>query len=170
MKKLLIIVTLSIVLFFTSQAQGLHSITMGMGISNFHIKTYSSSNIGVNFNFSVDQIYMDLSSNCAKGEGEYLDFTSTYTRQADKLNIGVCNIGYIITMKKVSIIPIVGYGWSRKIYQDPIGWDTYCYGKSSGHFNIGVVGNLQLSKVINLHIGIGTYERLKAGLAYQFIN
>ena len=148
----------------------IYSVSMGGGVSYFPIDTKDASNVGFNIMFTINKIYCDISSNGASGDGEELDFSSSYTRPANKLNVGVFNVGYIISVKKVSIIPMVGYGWSNEIYQDPIGWDTYYYGKATGHFNIGVAGNVQLSKMVGLYVGVGNYERFKAGLSFQLMN
>lgn len=168
-KLLLIVLIMSISSLSYSQ---LYSATGGCGVSVFGIDTKKASNVGVNMSMSLNKIYCDFSFNGASGKGEQLDFSSSYTKPADKVNVGVFNVGYIISIKKIkklSLIPVIGWGYSNDIFEDPIGWDTYYYGPVTSHFNIGAVGNVQLGKWVGLYVGCGTYEKFKAGISVQFI-
>ena len=169
MKKLLLIILLSIALFFTSQSQGLNSVTIGAGISSFPIETYSSSNIGFSCNFSINKVYFDLASNFAAGEGEELKYSTSQTYLTNKLSVGVINVGYIITSKKASIIPYIGYGWNSSIYQDNLGFSSYYYGAARNKFNFGIIGKILVYKQMSIYAGVGNYERFKAGLSFQLI-
>lgn len=149
-----------------SQAQvGIFSI--GVGASSFNVETEGSSNIGLGISLSVGRVYFDVASNLAHGKGEQLDFSSDYTYPTNKISAGVVNIGYIIPIKKIHIIPTIGYGFSNRIYQDPIGWDTYYNGKSDGAINLGVIGSISLTDNIKLYAGAGTFERFKAGITFS---
>jgi hypothetical protein len=127
------------------------------------------SMVGINFGMSYDHFYFDLSSNMAVGKGEELDFSSSYSYSTDKAWIGLMNIGYNIYINnKWFITPIIGYGQSKYIYQDPIGWDTYYYGDANHHFNIGISTKFFIDDNIGLMIGGGSFERFKAALCYRF--
>lgn len=169
MKKLLLTIALAVALFFTSQSQGLYSATMGAGISSFPIETYSSSNVGLNINFSVNKVYIDLASNYATGEGEELDYSTSQTYLTNKLSVGVVNVGYIISSKKAAIIPYIGYGWNSSIYQDNLGFNSYYYGAARNKFNFGIIGKILVYKQMSIYAGVGNYERFKAGLSFQLI-
>lgn len=167
MKKLLLTLILVISLPLVSFSQNNLSCSMGLGVVAYSIDTKSASPVGLNMSISFDKIYMDFSSNLASGKGEYLDFSSSETYSANKINVGVINIGYIISNDRFYIIPIIGYGWSKDIYQDPIGWDTYCYGKSLFHFNAGAVAGIKFNQIA-IQGGAGIYEIFKVGVSYIF--
>jgi hypothetical protein len=163
MKKLLILFSM-LMITLTSFSQ----IDASLGITNFSLDTKLSSNNGINVGLTIKHLYLDFSSNMAKGSGSYLDFSSQSTYNSDKVRSSIINIGYnIFPLKIWSITPIVGYGYTNDIYEDQISWDTYFYGKAKSHINFGIVTKIYI-KDIGIFVGKGTLEDFKIGLSYKF--
>lgn len=142
---------------------------MGAGFGVFSGDTRESSAVGLNLNFALANVYMDFSSNFSTGDGEELDYSSSQTYESDKLQVNLINFGYAIRLNKVSIIPVMGYGWTRKIYQDPVAFDTYFYGDSEGKFNIGAIGVFEAFKGGGFYAGVGSFEVFKAGVYFSLL-
>jgi hypothetical protein len=140
----------------------------GLGLASFSEDTKESSNLALNMGFAIYNFYFDFSSNLSTGKGEELDFTSSYTIKSNKLQVSVFNLGYAIRINKVSIIPLLGYGWTRGIYEDSLAFDTYYFGESKGDINIGAMGVFDLAGKGGLYAGLGTFENFKIGIWIGF--
>ena len=130
---------------------------IGGGISYFNEDVKESSKMALNFSICTMNFYLDFASNLAKGKGTELDFQSSETRISNKMQLNVFNLGYAIRLNKVSIFPVIGYGWTRSIYEDPIAFDTYYYGEAEGKFNFGIKSSFNLFGNGGLIIGVGTF-------------
>lgn len=169
MKKFVLLILLSTAFTIIGSAQSSEITGMiGAGVSVFDAETKESSNAGVSLSFAISGFYIDLSSNFASGDGEELEFSSSQTYESDKLLVSVINFGYMVPVGEIRITPVMGYGWTREIFQDPVGWNTYYYGDAEGHFNIGVKGMLLLDKNFGLYFGVGAFERFSGGLSFYF--
>lgn len=168
MKKLLLFIAL-VFYFGNSYSQNYNSFfTIGAGVSYFDKDVKESSNLGVNFSLSIGKVYFDVASNFSTGQGEELDFSSSETYKTDKISLGVVNVGYIINLKKFSVIPVLGYGWSTEIFEDPIAFDTYFYGDNEAHFNTGIKGSYLIGNNMAVNLGVGLFERFSGGISYVF--
>ena len=99
-----------IFLFILSTSYGQKSIlSFGLYGSGFLEDTKSASKIAFGISGSYGRLYIDVSSNFARGKGEYLNFHSSSTREASKINIGVSNFGYTFYYKNIRIIPTIGF-------------------------------------------------------------
>lgn len=166
MKKILFLISIIVISTMTISAQ----IDISLGMTGFALNTKSSSKIGFNMGLTINHFYCDFSNNFASGKGEELDFSSSNTYKADKLSVGIINVGYNINVFPSNtwyITPLIGYGYARDIYEDPVGFDTYFYGKTKSYFNFGVITKVYLNK-FGIFGGIGTFEKFKFGLAYKF--
>lgn len=137
---------------------------INFGVSVYGVDANESSSAGIGFGMAFENVYFDISSNLSTGKGEELEFSSSYTKKSNKLQVNLINFGYAIRMNKTSIIPLVGYGWTREIYEDDLAFDTYYFGKSEGSFNLGVMGVFDLFDNGGLYVGAGIYENFKAGI------
>lgn len=169
MKKniLMVLLTLTIPIIALSQTTDL-DVMLGAGVSVFNADTKESYSAGISFSFAISGFYIDLASNFASGDGEELEFSSSQTYDSDKLLASVINFGYMIPLGNFRITPVIGYGWTKEIFQDPVGWDTYYYGDSEGRFNIGVKGMILFDEKVGLYFGVGCYERISGGLSLYF--
>ncbi|MDP2338030.1 MAG: hypothetical protein Q8N05_16610 [Bacteroidota bacterium] len=166
MKKLFTTLFLTF-LFVGAYAQiSIEPISIGLHANYFNAETKDSPKNGYGFSVSFNRIYMDISSNFSGGKGEYLEYSSQYSYSSEKIHITLLNFGYIIPVKSFSIIPVIGFGESKEIYQDPVGWETYYFGKSTTKINLGIIGTIKLSEHFRFHAGVGTFENFKAGLSY----
>lgn len=164
MKKFII----SLILIITIPIITFSQIDFSLGISNYSVDTKESTSVGFNFGFSYDFLYFDASSNFVSGKGEQLDFSSSSTYKTDKVNIVLINIGVNIYLVKSiwSITPLIGYGTTSAIYEDPIGWDTYYYDDKRGYANFGIMSKLYLNE-LGIFIGTGTIENFKLGISFK---
>src|SRR5690606_440168 len=141
MKKLLFLIAVLFLSVSSCYCQNNNlGFSFGAGVSVFSEDAKESSNVGAYLSFSINKVYFSIASNFAKGKGEELDYSSSETYNSNKVVLGLLNFGYIFEINKFNIIPVLGYGWSREIYEDPIAFDTYFYGDSETHFNAGVKG------------------------------
>ena len=166
MKRLLFFISIMFVSILTSSAQT----DISLGMTGFALDTKTSSKVGLNMGLTINHFYCDFSGNLATGKGEELDFSSSSTYKADKLSVGTINIGYninVLPSRVWYITPLIGYGYAREIYEDPIGWDTYFYGENKPYFNFGVITKVYINQ-IGIFGGIGVIENFKFGLAYKF--
>lgn len=165
MKKLFTILVVLFSMNVTAQ-QLQQKLMMGLTANKFNVDAENASNMGYGFIMSFNKIYFDFTGNFANGEGEYLEFSSSSTYAADKVSIIVMNFGYIINFKKAAIIPIIGWGRTGDIYQDPIGWDTY-FIKSKSHINIGLIGLLNVNEKVAIQAGYGLFDGIKIGISFK---
>ena len=142
---------------------------IGVGTAIYSVNTNKSSVVGVNLSIFAKRFYFDISSNFSKGNGTYLEFASNSTYHTSKIETSVINIGFILPISdKISVIPYVGVGMQRPIYEDPILFPTYFYGKTTRYFSCGIVGRHYVSDRINIYLGGGVFELLKGGISYSF--
>jgi len=166
MKKVLLSIVVMLVFTLTSFSQS----DLSLGVTGFSLDTKLSSKVGINLGVSINHFYCDLSSNMASGKGEELDFSSSSTYNANKLSVGVINVGYnfyILPSHMWSVTPMIGYGYAREIYEDPIGWDTYFYGNTNSYINFAIITKVYIDKV-GIFVGTGVIEKFKFGLSYKF--
>ena len=135
---------------------------IGVGVST--IKQQTSWSI----DFAYDGYYMGFSSNYATGDGTELNYASDSTYATDSSNVSVLNFGYFIPLSKtISIAPILGYGSTSTIFQDPVGFNTYFYGETKGAVNLGVKATYIIDNSVGFMIGVGTFENLQASLVVK---
>ena len=154
MKKVLLTIAM-VALTFGMNAQTF----MGIGLSTVDQQT------AVSMDFAIDGYYMGFASNYATGDGTELNYSTASTYATDLSQVSVLNFGYFIPLSKaISVAPILGYGWSSPIYQDPVGFDTYFYGASDGAVNLGVKATYIIDDSVGFMIGVGTFENFQACL------
>lgn len=162
MKKLLLIFNM-LVLTLTTFSQ----YDVSLGVTGFIIDTKLSSHVGINMGISINHFYCDLSNNFAIGNGKYLGFSPSNVYNADKMSVGIINIGYdiyIFSSHTWSVIPIIGYGCAREIYEEPNGWRKSYNTRS--YINFGIIAKVHIKKV-GIFIGREILE-FKFGLSYKF--
>jgi hypothetical protein len=165
------VIKLSFVVFFLllfSTSYGQKSLlSFGLYGTGFLEETKNASKFALGISGSYGRLYIDVSSNFARGKGEYLNFHSSSTRAASKINVGVGNFGYTFYYKNIRIIPTIGFGWARMIYEDPILFDSYYEGESDIKYNLGLVLAFPVSQYVDITIGGGTYEIFKLGFSFN---
>ena len=143
---------------------------MCIGASLVNIETGSASNVGVMVGFNMWNFYMDFGFNGAGGKGEQLDFHSSRSYSTNIINWYSINAGYTFFLLNGDfwITPTVGGVFSRGIYQDPIGWDTWFY--TDEEF-IPAAGLLVTYKTNEIYftVGTGTTEIFKLSIGYIFM-
>jgi hypothetical protein len=127
-----------------------------------------ASSVGIGFSGSINRFYYDIASNLASGQGEYLNFSSSYSYSANKISVSVFNVGYIFKYSRFGTIPFIGWGSSSEIFQDPIGWNTYFQANHKDHINLGIIGFADLEPQVRFQLGFGSFEKFKVGFSYIF--
>lgn len=164
-KKSLSIISLMLLLKLSVSAQ----IGIGGGLARYSVDTKNSSDYGLSIAISYNGFYLDFGGNMSTGKGEYLEFSSGETYTLDKISVTAFNFGYIIPVWKVfSVCPVIGLGMTSKIYQDPIGWDTYFTRKDKTYGNIGGALYAKLADNTSIKLGFGTFEKFNAGILWTF--
>ena len=138
------------------------------GIAPYRMDAKEASNTGVFIGMSINHVYFDFSGNFASGEGEYLDFISSYTYDANKIQINNINIGYVFYISKLSFTPLIGLASYKDIFIDPILFTTYTYGETQYAGNASALIGLQIGDNLLFNFGMGTFEKLKFGIGYKF--
>ncbi len=124
--------------------------------------------LGINFGLTRSHLYLDISNNLAQEEEKKLVLQPGRTINVDKRRVGFINIGYNFYINDVGCItPLIGYGQSFAIYEDPIIINTYCNGPRVHHFNIGLHINFKMSDTLGCIMGAGYRERAKICLVYN---
>jgi len=157
-----------IALLFSVGVMAQKEVMFGLTGNQFNFDTRNSSQRGYGMIFSWNKIYMDISSNFAQAEGEQLKFSSSSTFTLNKVQAMCLNFGYILKLKSVAVIPIIGWGNTGDIYQDPVGWMTY-YTVDKSHFNVGIIGRLLVAKQFSIQGGYATFEGIKIGISYNLV-
>ena len=165
MKKL-ILISLGLIFSFFSYAQENRDIDIGLGGAFYSIDTKNSLHYGVEFSLGVRNIHIDFSSNLAQGDGKLLGYQQM-KYPPNKLRVFLINTGYKFPIGKYfKICPTIGYGWTRNLYVNPIGFKDYYKGKIINYTNVGVIAYIDIQDYTNIYIGVGTYEKFKIGLTY----
>jgi len=157
-----------IVLTISSYSQDLF-----IGVNRYSVNTNKSSPIGFIIGGTYNNLYFDVSSNLSKGIGRRIDFffISDVSVKTDKVSTTLFNIGYDIKKNKYHIVPIIGFGYTRNIWQDPLQdskLDTYYFkDKIQPHLNLGV-SIKYFKKHYGVLVGVGLMERFKLELIYNF--
>lgn len=165
MKKYLILIFIMVLLSVKVQGQNIFSI--GAYGTVFNQDTKNASRIGIGSSFTLFNIYIDFSSNLAKGKGEYLNYSSSYTTSANKKAVSVFNVGYVFSFKKLKAIPLVGVGYVSNIYEDPLLFDSYYLGDKFAKLNVGFVLAYPILDFIDVTVGGGIFEMAKIGLSMK---
>jgi hypothetical protein len=127
--------------------------SMGIGLSTVYMPTLKNQpNVAFGACLYLNHIYFDVSLLTQYGYS-YLDYSSSSSYNTRTYDVTMFNLGYIIWVKKISIIPTVGIYSAAEIWCDPIGMNTYYYG--DGGKSVGTVG---------LHVAIPIYHTLKVNI------
>tara|TARA_B110000902_G_C14188335_1_gene543191 strand:+ start:750 stop:1241 length:492 start_codon:yes stop_codon:yes gene_type:complete len=159
MKKIIILLV-AVLTFSSANSQKLDPQSfVGLGLSVIEGESVFS------MDFAVDGYYMGFASNYAVGDGIELNYSTGSTYATDLSKVSVLNFGYFIPLsEEIMVAPILGYGWSSPIYQDPLGFDTYFYGASEGAVNLGVKATYIINETVGFMVGLGTFENFQACL------
>lgn len=161
MKKIIILL-LAVLTFSSANSQKLYPQSFGgFGLSMIDGQSAFS------MDFAIDGYYMGFASNYATGDGTELNYSTSSTYATDLSKVSVLNFGYFIPLSKnVMVAPILGYGWSSPIYQDPVGFDTYFYGSGESTVNLGIKATYIMDNV-GFMVGLGTFENFQACLIFK---
>lgn len=158
-----------IVLTISSYSQDLF-----IGINKYGINTKESSSVGFIIGGSYEHFYVDLSSNLVTGIGRKIDFyfKSEVTIKTNKTNVTLINVGYdFVKKRKYHIIPTIGFGYHRIIWQGPIEdikLDSYYItDKINPYINFGL-STKYFFKDFGVLMGFGLKEQFKFCLIYKF--
>lgn len=136
-----------------------------------------SRDFGFNLGMTVSFIYIDFSSNLAQGKG-YREESPAYTPilnayEPTGMHIDIFNAGYNYELsERWFIIPFVGLAYTKDIYQDIAGPDTYYYdnGSPDFRFNFGLNARFFITDNLGVMAGVGRFDLLKAGLVFRFLS
>ena len=126
-----------------------------------------NSNIGLNAGVSINNFYLDISSNLKGGEGERLDNSSN--SKTEDIFVFLMNAGYNFPVKRNwYILPVIGVGWKSDIYQNHYGArNTYSYENSKSFINIGLSTKFFIEGDVGLILGIGYPELANIAVVYK---
>lgn len=165
-----------ILLFFISfsiiNAKGQEFTSFFIGVNNARINTLDASPFGFVMGFDYNKLHVDFSSNYAKGEGEYLEFSSNYTIQENKRMWYIVNVGVNIPIKQTNtnsliLTPKLGYCSVYSLYTDKLLFDSYYKKFYEEKYNIGVHLS-SLNKDIMFSIGTSLIERIYLSIGILF--
>tara|TARA_R110002050_G_scaffold294665_2_gene452670 strand:- start:834 stop:1325 length:492 start_codon:yes stop_codon:yes gene_type:complete len=159
MKKIIILLV-AVLTFSSANSQKLDPQSfVGFGLSVIEGQSAFS------MDFAIDGYYMGFASNYAVGDGTELNYSSDSTYATDLSKVSIINFGYFIPLsEEIMIAPILGYGWSNQIYQDPVGFNTYFYGTGTSMINLGVKATYIVNETVGFMVGLGTFENFQACL------
>lgn len=164
MKKLLVVVLALFVSVYANaknKREWWFEIGTGGGMSRV-----SGLNTGVFcISASIYDFYFEVATNFARGDGEYLDFSSSESYRLDKVCVTSIIAGWNINLfkNKLILLPKIGYTESSAIYNDPIAWDTWYKSKLKGKLYLGGAVKWFFHK----NIGIGIHSALTMPIAAQ---
>jgi hypothetical protein len=128
-----------------------NTLMVNLGSTSFSGIMDKSAEMGLNCAVSFKRIHFDVSSNLMN--------------QNRSLNLSVFNFGYIFPINRlVSIVPVLGIGYSNGDYEGSYNSDIIHNGNSTCFANLGFMCNMKLSKNIGLYTGIGTFESFRMGI------
>lgn len=162
-----IAVFILIVLTATSYNQTLLRNSVGLGVTSFGMNTQLSSSVGIHASFGIAKFYIDISNNLASSK-VFSSFTEGQTSKQDYLNAGVVNFGYTFSGSRFSVIPLIGWAWTGKLFRNPVFSDYWDFTESENNINLGIVVRTGITGSIGLYAGFGLHENFKTGLSYLF--
>jgi hypothetical protein len=110
-----------------------------------------SAEIGFNCAISINRIHLDISSNLINNNRS--------------ISLGVFNFGYVFPINHlVSIVPVMGVGYSNGDYAGSYNSDIIHSGQSTYYTNFGFMCNMKLGRNIGFYTGIGTFESFRMGI------
>ena len=141
-----------------------------IGISNYNLHS-KSSDMGFGISLTLWNVYFEFNSNFASGKGDNLNFQSSQSYNTGKLTASTLNIGYAIKADKERIVltPFIGMGFTSEIWEDPIGMTTQFTKNEKTEFNMGCIAQYRATKSIYPYIGYGTFDGIKAGISFNFM-
>ncbi len=158
--------TVSLGVFGHGKITAISEMDISLGVTVF--KPQFSPTVGFSFNVSRNNFYVDWSNNTGYGNGKEAG-GSTGLTYANKMTAQVFNFGYgisILPSKIWYVVPLIGYGYSRDIYESAI-WNAYWYGDIHSYLNLAVITKVYIKR-IGIYAGIGIIDRFKFGLSYRF--
>jgi len=134
-----------------SFAQETNTLMLNLGSTSFSGIMDKSAEMGLNCAVSIHRIHLDVSSNLMNNNRS--------------LSLGVFNLGYVFPINPlVSIVPVMGVGYSNGDYAGSYHSDILHNGNSTYYANLGFMCNMKLGKNIGLYTGIGTFESFRMGI------
>jgi hypothetical protein len=131
--------------------QGTSTIMLNLGSTSFSGIMDKSAEMGFNCAVSIKRIHFDVSSNLMN--------------QNRSLSLSVFNFGYVFPINRlVSIVPVLGVGYSNGDYAGSYHSDILHNGNSTCYANLGFMCNMKISKNIGFYTGIGTFESFRMGI------
>ncbi|MCX6259221.1 MAG: hypothetical protein NTY95_00080 [Bacteroidia bacterium] len=151
------------IIFNTLLSYGQMDVSAGVSLYNSQ-----NFNMGLNAGASLNNFYLDISSNLKGGSGNRLSSGSNYPLDTKRDFIFLMNAGYNVQIKeKWFITPIIGIGWTWDIYQNISGYLKYYYRDPRSFFNIGLSTKFFLNDDVGIIVGGGLNELFKASIVYK---
>ncbi len=158
---------LTLTSFGQRKVRDIEQIDISFGVAVF--EPQFSPKVGFNGSGSIGHYYFDISDNLGLGNGNKSNFTSSMI-YSNKMSAGVINVGYninILSSKILFVTPMIGYGYSREIYQST-SYVGYCYRNFHSYINFAVITKVYIKR-IGVYVGTGIIDRFKFGLSYRII-
>jgi hypothetical protein len=150
MKKIALFFLIMVMCIYT-YPRDITSLLFQFGSTSFSGIMDKSAEMGLNCAVSINRIHLDLSSNMMNN--------------SRALSLGVFNLGYIFPINPmVSIVPVMGIGYSNGVYEGSYNSDILHNGNSTYYANLGFMCNIKLGKNIGFYTGIGTFESFRMGI------
>lgn len=152
--------------------------SVSTGITFTNIDALKSSSSGLFIGIDIYNFYIEVSSNFAAGKGEYLNYESSKTYNAEKRVWYITNIGFDILIHELQnkranffLRPKVGYVEIDNIFNDPVAFDTYFNSEYERGFNLGLDSIFQIPEnnlLVLIGAGFGSFEYLNIGVGFVF--
>jgi hypothetical protein len=160
--------TLFVPLNLAGQSSDIWDGLWGLGVGPVLYNSSGKSNLGIQVGFIVSNFYFDVSAGGDKGKGQYLDFSSSYTRATDKVSVTSINVGRAFSVSSFTLIPKIGVAIEEDIYEDTLAFYTWFNGESRLQPNLGLNISFAATDNSNIYIGVGTYEKVSMGLSFYY--
>lgn len=175
MKRVLIVFLLSIILIGSYvnilKAQEPYYLAISFGGSFNTLPSKTSSNMSLEMSAILLGLYLDASSNLARGEGSPLDYSSNQTYSTDKVAISSFNIGYTIPVSKkksLYLTPFAGLIITYDIYEDFVTPVTHYRVKDKTFFNAGGLLMINMGEMFHFQFGTSLKQYVKFGIGIGF--
>lgn len=143
-------------------------VNIGMGYSYTNLSLGEASPGGFLIDFDWSWFHFDFASNYAQGEGEYLEYESSKTFQANKQQWLAYNFGANIKIaNKLYITPKMGIVSLNDIWEDPVGTATHYKVSAGSNFQAGAELKY-IARTFYIKAGSSTTEVFSMGLGFSF--
>lgn len=160
-----LILFLTIIISTSAKSQLSNYKSFGIGLVKIKENCYNAKSDGLSVYFNYKLLHLKIATNFAVGDGEYLEYKTDETYIVNKKKFTSFDLGLnFIPFKENNkctfiITPNLGIVSTKNIYNDPVAFKTYYYGKSQNNMNFGLnIGIVDKTNKVEFTLGTGTEE------------